>query len=87
MKPQPGEVIIGALSGRAYLLRVSSKEESDTKWSLPEGIVYTQLIEHYDFDNESQMYAIIDECRNEWVLPVIERLDIFAWLLTKDPRF
>lgn len=87
MNYQPGQVIIGALSGRAYLLRVSSKEESDTKWSLPEGIVYTQLIEHYEFDNKSQMYAIIDECRNEWVLPLMERLDTFAWLLTKDPRF
>lgn len=87
MKLQPGQVIIGALSGRAYLLRVSSKEESDTKWSLPEGIVYTQLIEHYEFDSEAGMNEIINECRNEWVLPVIERLDIFAWLLTKDPRF
>lgn len=68
-------------------MRVSSKEECDTYWSLPEGTIYTQLIEHYEFDNESQMYAIIDECCNEWILPVIERLDIFAWLLTKDPRF
>lgn len=85
MKTEPGQLVVGAFSGRVYLMRISSKEESDMRWSLQEETLYTQLIEHYLFFDESHMYEIIDAYCTEYLLPVVRRIDTFTWLLIKDP--